>query len=73
MAEQTFDQERATRTNRELIAEAQRIRDLLSKEVIDYYWEAPTSEAEEREYHDGMRKFLRQAVERIDDLLRRLA
>ncbi len=68
MAE-TFDRERAGERHQEIIRAAQRVRDGITKDVIDYYYNAPTSEAHDHEQREGMRKFLRLAAERIDDIL----
>ncbi|MEK7105528.1 MAG: hypothetical protein AAB865_02500 [Patescibacteria group bacterium] len=64
-----FDRDRAAQVHHEVILAAQRIRDGITKDVIDYYYETPNSEEQEREYREGMRKFLRLAAERIDELL----
>jgi hypothetical protein len=72
MAEE-FDKEVARERHDEIIREAQRIRDGLTKDVVDYYYESyPESEEEERGYRLGMRKYLDIAYERLRDLLNRL-
>lgn len=68
-----FDKEAARERHNEIIREAQRIRDGLNKDVIEYYYESyPESEEREREYRLGMRKYLDIAYERLRDLLNRL-
>ncbi len=64
-----FDRDQAGERHRAVIQEAQRIRDGITTDVIDYYYNAPESEEQDREYREGMRKFLRIAAERIDALL----
>ncbi len=68
MAEE-FNEERAAARHREVIAAVQRIRDGITHDVVDYYYNGPTSEEDDREQRAGMRKFLRIAAERIDELL----
>jgi hypothetical protein len=67
--EDSFDRERAVERHSEIIREAERIRDGLSKDVINYYYENPTTEDEERTKNAGIRKYLIIAEERIRDLL----
>jgi len=72
MAEE-FDKEAARRRHNEIIEEAQRIRDGLTRDVIDYYYNShPDSEEEEVSLKAGMRKYLDIAYDRIGDLLNRL-
>ena len=66
----TYDKAGAAREHDAIIAEVQRIRDGLSKDVIDYYYSRyPSSEEDESDIRAGMRKYLRMASQRIDDLL----
>jgi endonuclease YncB( thermonuclease family) len=68
-----FDKEAVALRHDEIIREAQRIRDGLTRDVIDYYYNYyPDSEEEERKQKRGMREYLVVAVERINDLLRKL-
>ena len=68
-----FNKEEAERRHDEYIREAQVIRDGLTKDVIDYYYNYyPNSEAEVREQKAGMRKYLDIAHDRITDLINRL-
>lgn len=64
-----FNEVQAREEHQQIIYEVQRIRDGLTKDVIDYYYNAPTSAEHDREQRDGMRKYLRIASERIHDLL----
>jgi hypothetical protein len=64
-----FDQSTAASRHKWIIEEVQAIRDGITNDVINYYYDAPTSADEEREKREGMRKFLRAARDRIDDLL----
>lgn len=65
----SFDKDRAAERHQEIIREAERIRDGLSKDVIDYYYKNPSTEDEEKEQRRGMRKYLELANERIRELL----
>ena len=64
-----FNQEQAREDHQQIILAAQHIRDGLTKDIIDYYYNAPTSAEHDREQRDGMRKYLRIASERIHELL----
>lgn len=68
-----FDTAAARERHNEIISQAQRIRDGLTKDVIDYYYNSyPKTAEEERENWAGMRKYLDIAYNRIDDLYDRL-
>lgn len=64
-----FDSESAAVRHNDIIRGVERIRDGLSRDVINYYYSDPTSEEEERAKHDGMRKYLKIASGEIDTLL----
>jgi hypothetical protein len=64
-----FDLSRAASEHRDLINRVTGIRDSLTREVIDYYYNDPTSEENAREKRTGMREYLRRAVREIDSLL----
>lgn len=66
----SFNIERAAEEHENIIREIQRIRDSISKDVIDYYYNNPETKEEEKTKREGMRKYLLQASERIDDLLK---
>lgn len=67
----TFDKDRAAREHQEIMEEAQRIRNGITTDVIDYYWDRlPTSDDDARQQREGIRKYLIIAAERIDDLLK---
>ena len=66
----SFDQNRVREEHSAIISEVQRIRDGLTKDVIDYYYNAPISAEQDHEQRQGMGKYLRLAAERIDELLR---
>lgn len=59
----------AAEEHRAIIFAVQHIRDGLTKDVIDYYFNEPTSAEHDREQRDGMRKYLHLASERIHELL----
>jgi hypothetical protein len=65
----SFDTNLAGERHNEIIREVEKIRDSLSADVINYYYKDPISEDEEKTQHDGMRKYLKIASERINDLL----
>ena len=65
----SFDRDLAAERHDDIIRDVQRIRDGLTKDVIDYYYSDPTSEDEERIKNEGLRKYLQIAVEEINDLL----
>ncbi|MCL5666757.1 MAG: hypothetical protein M1383_03230 [Patescibacteria group bacterium] len=65
----SFDQNLAAERHYEIIREVERIRDGLSADVINYYHKDPATEEEEKSQHEGMRKYLKIASERINDLL----
>ncbi|MCX6797383.1 MAG: hypothetical protein NTX98_02805 [Candidatus Doudnabacteria bacterium] len=68
-----FDKHAARERHDEIIRDAQRIRDGLTKDVIDYYYDSyPESEEEEREQEAEMRRYLNIAHDRLNDLLNRL-
>lgn len=69
MAEETFDKSAAKDRHETIIKIVQAIRDGITKDVIDYYYNAPTSEGEEYTKREGMRKYLRIAQTDIDNLL----
>jgi len=65
-----FDVDAASRRQREILVWVEEIRDMISKEVINYYWdEIPESEEKNVSNREGMRKYLVQARDRINRLL----
>lgn len=65
-----FDVEAASRRQHEILVWVEEIRDMISKEVINYYWdEIPESEEKNASNREGMRKYLIQARDRINRLL----
>jgi hypothetical protein len=71
MAEE-FDTSRARARHEEVMSEVRRVRDTLEREIINYYPESPTSEAQSQEHAAGIRKYLRQAEDGIRSALSRL-
>lgn len=65
----SFDTEAAARRHNEIITEVERIRDGLTRDVINYYYSDPMSEDEEKTKHDGIRKYLKIAYDEIYNLL----
>ena len=65
-----FDQNTAAQRHNAIISEAQRIRDGLTKDVIDYYYNDPVSQDEETTKNQGMRKYLQIARDDIDYLIK---
>jgi len=65
----SFDKNLAGERHNEIIREVEKIRDGLSSDVVNYYYKDPISEDEEKTQRDGMRKYLKIASERINDLL----
>lgn len=65
-----FNIERAADEHENIIRDIQRIRDDISKDVIDYYFASPTTEEEEKSKREGMRRYLLEASEKIDNLLK---
>lgn len=69
MAEE-FNSERAFARQREILGWVQEARNILSNEVIDYYWDANTdTEAKNEENRDGMRRYIRDARDRLNRIL----
>ncbi len=69
MAEE-FDKDRAFARQREILRWVQEPRNILTKDVIDYYWEkVPETEEKNQEYREDMRKYLRDARDHINRLL----
>lgn len=65
-----FDRQAAYERNENIVIRIQKIRDMMNKELIDYYYKRqPESRDQEEEYRQGMRKYLRFAIEDIDSLL----
>jgi predicted solute-binding protein len=68
-----FDTSGAAERHDYIIREAQRIRDGLTRDVIDYYYDSyPDSEEKQREQIAGMRKYLDIAYRDLDNLIREL-
>ncbi|HYE23043.1 MAG TPA: hypothetical protein VEA92_01160 [Candidatus Paceibacterota bacterium] len=68
-----FDTTRAMREQRALLERVQTVRNLLTHDIIDYNWEKqPRSEADAERIRTDIRKWLRDAHERIDSILRDL-
>jgi hypothetical protein len=65
----SFDLEVAKERHQNMIRQTQEIRDGLTKDVIDYYYNSPTTEVQERETNTGMRRYLEIARDRINQLL----
>lgn len=64
-----FNRELAAERHNGIIREVERIRDGLTRDVINYYYSDPASEEEERTKRDGMRKYLKITSSEIDNLL----
>jgi hypothetical protein len=70
MAEE-FDKNAAATRHDAIIKDVQWIRDGLTKDVIDYYYNSyPDSTEAEQKQHAEMRKYLDLAWNRINDLLK---
>ncbi|MDR3642371.1 MAG: hypothetical protein P4L74_01955 [Candidatus Doudnabacteria bacterium] len=65
----SFDKTLAAQRHQEIIREAERIRDSLTRDVIDYYYNSPLSEDEEKIQREGMRKYLKIASDNIYTLM----
>ena len=65
----SFDQSRAAERHEAIIREVERIRTGLTEDVINYYYNNPDTENEERTKREGMRKYLKIASDQIYDLL----
>ena len=66
----SFNLETAAEEHENIIREIQRIRDGISRDIIDYYYSNPETEDEERTKREGMRRYLFQASDRINYLLK---
>lgn len=64
-----FNIEEAKHRHDDIIHEVKRIRDELSRDVIDYYYDDPISDEQEHNKREGMRKYLRIARDKIEALL----
>ena len=71
MAEE-FDIQVARGRHNQLILEVERIRNDLTTNVINYYYSYPTTEMEEMEKRNGMRRYLKDTYQAIGNLLDRL-
>lgn len=72
MAEE-FDIDRAKREQHDILVRVQEVRNMLTNDVINHYWErTPRSDADVRRTRDDMRDYLRRASESIDRILNRL-
>lgn len=68
-----FDTSRAKRELRDVLERVQAVRNILTNDVINYNWEKqPRSEAEADRINADMRKYLREAYDRLDAILSRL-
>lgn len=67
---ESFSIERAAEEHESIITNVQRIRDGISKDVIDYYYNNPETEEQEQTKREGIRRYLLEASERIDTLLK---
>ncbi len=65
----SFDREAAAQRHNEIISEVVRIRDGLTKDVINYYYNDPVTEDEETAKREGIRKYLQIASDEIYSLL----
>ncbi len=68
MAEE-FNREAAAIRHEELLREIERMRDGINADVIEFYLRNPETAKEESEKREGIRKYLRIAEQRINDLL----
>ena len=64
----SFDKDAAAQRHNEIIKEVERIRDGITRDVINYYYNDPTSEDEEKSKREGMRKYLKIASDEIYNL-----
>ena len=65
----SFDRNLAAERHEGIIREVERIRTGLTEDVINYYYNNPATEDEEKVKREGMRKYLKIASDRIYDLL----
>lgn len=68
----SFNVVRAKEKHDKVIREVKRIRDGLTQDVIDYYYQGPTTEDEEKEQQRGMQKYLEIAQDDIRNVLNQL-
>lgn len=70
---QEFDSREAERQQREILARTQEARNLLTREVIDYYWDRkPSSEDAVRANRRAMKRYVDQARDLLDRISRDL-
>lgn len=70
MADETFDSAAATERLKRILYKAEDIRNVMNKEIINYYAESYLDSSEEEERARGaIRKYLRYVIQDIDALL----
>lgn len=70
MATTPFDVETARENQKAILDEVIEIRNIINKEVINYYYDLPPqTDGEEQRHREAMRKYLRIVSERIRELL----
>lgn len=70
MADETFDSEAATERLKRVIYKVEDIRNVLNKEIIDYYYDSrPQSADDEERDRSAIRRYLRIATDDINALL----
>lgn len=65
----SFNRDAAAQRHNEIISEVERIRNGLTRDVINYYYSDPVTEDEETAKREGIRKYLRVASDEINSLL----
>ncbi len=71
--EKQFDTSAAMNRQKSFVADAQKARDGLNTDVINYYFErTPKDESDEKTNRDAIRKYVLVARDRLNDLLDRL-
>lgn len=68
----SFDVALAREKHDKIIRDVEKIRNGLTRDVIDYYYNGPTTEDEEKSQQQGIRKYLEIAQDDIRDTLNRL-
>ena len=65
----SFDVILAAERHNDIIRGVERIRDSLTADVINYYYNPPLTEEDERSQKESMRRYLKVAAEDINNLL----
>ncbi len=68
---ETFDTARATQKKQDIINDVRVARDLLTNDIINYYWDTRIeTEADLRAFKEAVRRYARRAAQELDAIIR---